>query len=85
MSCVYLREKVVPAIIGKGTCALPGLIALTAVYCGGSKLSCQFPIQLAILEAEPEVMEDELIREAEARMEWLEICDYTDHVNRGRQ
>lgn len=59
MSCVYLREKVVPAIIGKGTCALPGLIALTAVYCGGSKLSCEFPIQLAILEAEPEVEDDE--------------------------
>lgn len=59
MTCPYLREKVVPAIIGKGTCALPGLIALTAVYCGGSKLSCEFPIQLAILEAEPKVEDDE--------------------------
>lgn len=29
--------------------------------------------------------EDDLIQESSAHLNWLEICDYTDHVNGGRQ
>ena len=62
----------------------------TPTLCSGEIEHCQSPearekqekeFRVIVIEEEPE---DALIREANARMEWLEICDYTDHVNGGR-
>lgn len=56
--------------------------------CSGDPSFCEAPQKREkedknwpIVVEEPDVdREDELLREADARMEWLEIQDYTKHV-----
>ena len=62
----------------------------TPTLCSGEIEHCQSPeareedqqkFRVIVIEEEPEVdQEDELIRESEIHLNWLEICDYTKHV-----
>lgn len=54
MTCPYLRQKLAPPIVG-GICDLPELETPERVFCQGSKMLCQFPLKLALVESEPVV------------------------------